>query len=68
MNHLLIGAWIVGILVSFFYRQRTLPVWVLLGGIAVLALQATLGLGTFAIGIMAVLTVVIWFSNVHQMI
>ena len=58
---------IVGVIVSFFYGNRTLPLVILLIGIGV-AVAAFKGmLGIFGLATLGVLAVIIWIANIKEM-
>ena len=67
MFFIVLGVWIVGVIVSFIYGNRGLPLTILMCGVAATALQFTIGIGFFYIAVMAILSIIIWISNKLEM-
>jgi hypothetical protein len=63
MFYFVIAGWIVGCIVNFIHGNVKLPSVILVLGVAATAAQFTIGLGYGYIVIMAVLNIIIWFSN-----
>lgn len=68
MFYIVISAWLVGVVVSFIYGNRKLPIAILLIGIGATAVQFTIGIGYIYIAVMAVLSVIIWMANKMDMV
>ncbi|MCB1229409.1 MAG: hypothetical protein KDN19_04045 [Verrucomicrobiae bacterium] len=58
-----LAAWQVGVGVSFYFGNRTLPTAILIIGIAATAAHFTIGIGYYYIALMALLGVIIWIAN-----
>lgn len=63
MFFVVIAAWLVGIIVSLVNHNRKLPLTTFGIGILILVGNFTIGFGSLAIALMAVLCVVIWIAN-----
>jgi hypothetical protein len=57
------AVWIVGVIVSFIYGNRVLPLIILVLGIGVVAATFNGTLGYYGIAALAVLAVIIWIAN-----
>ncbi len=57
------AVWIVGVIVSFIYGNRALPLIILVLGIGVVAATFKCVLGYYGIAALAVLAVIIWIAN-----
>ncbi len=67
MGFIVLGAWIAGVIVSWINGNRKLPLSILGIGIVVLGLHFTIGLGMYALLLMAVLSIIIWIANKMDM-
>lgn len=67
MFYIVIAAWLVGVIVSFIYGNRKLPITILLIGIGITVTEFTVGIGYFYISAMAVVAIIIWIANKLEM-
>jgi hypothetical protein len=67
MFFIVVGAWLAGVIVSLINHNRKLPIWIFIIGALTLAGQFTIGFGFLAVIIMAILSVIIWIANKHDM-
>ncbi len=61
------GFWIVGVVVSFIYGNRGLPLIILLLGIGVVAATFAGFAGYYGIAALAILAAIIWIANKADM-
>ncbi len=67
MFFIVLAAWLVGVIVSFIYGNRRLPLIVLVLGAGVLAAVFTGHAGVFGLTALAILTATIWIANKMDM-
>jgi len=58
-----ISAWLTGVIVSFIYGNRKLPISIFIIGSILTFAQFSIGIGYTYIAIMAVLSAIIWIAN-----
>jgi hypothetical protein len=67
MVFFVIATWIVGIVVSFIYGNRGLPLTILLLGVAVVLATFKCIVGWYGVATLAILSAIIWIANKADM-